>query len=34
MAQPAIRFQMADVTSSARLTVLAHRETLQVLAFF
>jgi RNA polymerase sigma-70 factor (ECF subfamily) len=32
--QPAIRFQMADVTSSARLTVLAHRQTLQVLAFF
>ena len=32
--QPAIRFQMADVTSSARLTVLAHRETLQALAFF
>jgi hypothetical protein len=32
--QPAIRFQMADVTSAARLTVLAHRETLQTLAFF
>ncbi|MGO8948752.1 MAG: RNA polymerase sigma factor [Ktedonobacterales bacterium] len=32
--QPAIRFQMADVTSPARLTVLAHRETLQALAFF
>jgi RNA polymerase sigma-70 factor (ECF subfamily) len=32
--QPAIRFQMADVTSSARLTVLAHRETLHVLALF
>jgi RNA polymerase sigma factor (sigma-70 family) len=32
--QPAIRFQMADVTSSARLTVLAHRETLRVLALF
>ncbi len=32
--QPAIRFQMADVTSSAQLTVLAHRKTLQVLATF
>ena len=32
--QPAIRFQMADVTSSARLTVLAHRESLQALALF
>ncbi|HEU5374274.1 MAG TPA: sigma-70 family RNA polymerase sigma factor [Ktedonobacteraceae bacterium] len=32
--QPAIRFQMADVTSSARLTVLAHRQTLRALAFF
>ena len=32
--QPAIRFQMADVTSAARLTVLAHRQTLHVLAFF
>ncbi len=32
--QPAIRFQMADVTGSARQTVLAHRETLQALAFF
>ncbi|GHO72029.1 hypothetical protein KSC_109210 [Ktedonobacter sp. SOSP1-52] len=32
--QPAIRFQMVDVTSSARLTVLAHRQTLHALAFF
>jgi RNA polymerase sigma factor (sigma-70 family) len=32
--QPAIRFQMADVTSSARLTVLAHRQALHVLATF
>lgn len=32
--QPAIRFQMADVTSTARLTVLAHRQTLHALAFF
>ena len=32
--QPAIRFPMADVTSSARLTVLARRETLQVLEVF
>lgn len=32
--QPAIRFQMIDLTSSARLTVLAHRQTLRVLAFF
>lgn len=32
--QPAIHFQMADVTSSARLTVLAHRQTLHALAFF
>jgi RNA polymerase sigma-70 factor (ECF subfamily) len=32
--QPAIRFQMADMTSAARLTVLAHRQTLDVLAIF
>lgn len=32
--QPAIRFQMADIASSAHLTVLAHRRTLQVLASF
>jgi RNA polymerase sigma-70 factor (ECF subfamily) len=32
--QPALRFQMADVTSAARLTVLAHRQTLHVLAVF
>jgi len=32
--QPAIRFQMADVTSAARLTVLAHRQTLHTLAIF
>jgi len=32
--QPALRFQMADVTSTARLTVLAHRQTLHVLAVF
>ena len=32
--QPAIRFQMADVTSQARLTLLAHRQTLQVLEVF
>jgi len=30
--QPAIRFQMADMTSTERLTILAHRQTLQVLA--
>jgi RNA polymerase sigma-70 factor (ECF subfamily) len=29
---PAIRFQMADVASAARLTVLAHRQTLDILA--
>ncbi|HEY7347602.1 MAG TPA: sigma-70 family RNA polymerase sigma factor [Ktedonobacterales bacterium] len=32
--QPAIRFQIADFTSAARLTVLAHRQTLAVLAVF
>lgn len=32
--QPALRLQMADLTSAARLTVLAHRRTLQVLALF
>ncbi|HLW03529.1 MAG TPA: RNA polymerase sigma factor [Ktedonobacterales bacterium] len=32
--QPALRFQMADLTSAARLTVLAHRQTLDVLAVF
>jgi RNA polymerase sigma factor (sigma-70 family) len=32
--QPAIRFQMTDVTGGARLTVLAHRQTLDVLAIF
>ena len=32
--QPAIRFQMADITSATRLTVLAHRQTLHVLAVF
>jgi RNA polymerase sigma factor (sigma-70 family) len=31
---PALRLQMADVTTAARLTVLAHRETLLVLAVF
>lgn len=31
---PALRLQMADVTSAARLTVLAHRQTLRVLAVF
>ncbi len=30
--QPALRLQMVDVTSAARLTVLAHRQTLRVLA--
>jgi RNA polymerase sigma factor (sigma-70 family) len=32
--QPAIRFQMADLTSRVRLTVLAHRRTLQVLEVY
>jgi hypothetical protein len=32
--QPALRLQMADVTGAARLTVLAHRQTLRVLAVF
>ncbi len=32
--QPALRLQMADVTTAARLTVLAHRHTLRVLAVF
>lgn len=32
--QPALRFQMADLNSSARLTVLAHRQTLHVLAVY
>ncbi|HEY7834550.1 MAG TPA: sigma-70 family RNA polymerase sigma factor [Ktedonobacterales bacterium] len=32
--QPALRLRMADVTSAARLTVLAHRQTLAVLAVF
>jgi RNA polymerase sigma-70 factor (ECF subfamily) len=32
--QPALRLQMADVTGAARLTVLAHRQTLSVLAVF
>ena len=32
--QPAIRFQMTDFTGSARLTVLAQRQTLDGLAFF
>jgi hypothetical protein len=32
--QPAIRFQMADLTSAARQTLLAHRQTLAVLAVF
>jgi RNA polymerase sigma factor (sigma-70 family) len=32
--QPALRLQMADVSSAARLTVLAHRQTLRVLAVF
>lgn len=31
---PALRFQMADLASAARLTVLAHRQTLRVLAVF
>jgi RNA polymerase sigma factor (sigma-70 family) len=31
---PAIRFQMADVVSAARLTVLAHCQTLEILATF
>jgi hypothetical protein len=30
--QPALRFQMADLTSAARLTILAHRQSLDVLA--
>jgi RNA polymerase sigma factor (sigma-70 family) len=30
--RPAIRFQMADVASGARLTILAHRQTLDILA--
>ena len=32
--QPAIRFQIADMASAARLTVLADRNTLRVLAIF
>ena len=32
--QSAIRFQMTDLTSSERLTVLAQRQTLRILAFF
>lgn len=32
--QPAIRFQITDVTSTAHLIVLAHRQTLHVLATF
>jgi hypothetical protein len=32
--QPALRLQMADATGAARLTVLAHRQTLRVLAVF
>ncbi len=32
--QAAIRLQMVDLTSSERLTVLAHRQTLRILAFF
>lgn len=32
--QPAIRFQMIDVTSSASLTIIAHRQTLSILAIF
>ncbi len=31
---PALRLQMADVTGAARLTLLAHRQTLRVLAVF
>jgi hypothetical protein len=34
LGRPALRLQMADVTTAARLTVLAHRETLRVLAVF
>ena len=32
--QPAIRFQMTDIAGGAHLTVLAHRQTLRVLASF
>ena len=32
--QPAVCFQMTDLASAARLSVLAHRQTLQVLVFF
>lgn len=32
--QPAIRLQMVDLASSERLTVLAHRRTLRILALF
>ncbi len=32
--QPALRFQLADVESAASLTVLAHRQTLRVLAVY
>ena len=31
--QPAIRFQLSDVSSAARLTILAHAETLEILTF-
>jgi RNA polymerase sigma factor (sigma-70 family) len=34
MGQPAIRFRMTDLASAERMTVLAHRHTLEVLAIF
>ena len=32
--QPALRLQLADTTSAARLTLLADRQTLRVLAVY
>ena len=32
--QPAIRFQLSDVSSAARLTILAHAETLEILTLY
>ncbi len=32
--QPALRLQLADTTSAARLTLLADRQTLRVLALY
>ncbi len=34
MGQPAIRFRMTDLASAERMTILAHRHTLEVLAIF